>query len=73
MQARKDAVKASIREELATQNAQELMNVRASSNFTDECITDHFSQKANEKCFEKCVTKPGTSLSSSEEVCCGFC
>lgn len=73
MQARKDAVKASIREELATQNAQELMNVRASSNFTDEYITDHFSQKANEKCFEKCVTKPGTSLSSSEEVCCGFC
>ncbi|EKM57886.1 uncharacterized protein PHACADRAFT_193022 [Phanerochaete carnosa HHB-10118-sp] len=24
--------------------------------------------KVGEKCFQKCVTKPGTSLSSSEEV-----
>ncbi|KAI0084126.1 Tim10/DDP family zinc finger-domain-containing protein [Irpex rosettiformis] len=55
MQARKEAVKASIREELAMQNAQELMN------------------KSNEKCFLKCVTKPGSSLSSSEETCLSRC
>ncbi|KAI0688218.1 Tim10/DDP family zinc finger-domain-containing protein [Cytidiella melzeri] len=55
MQARKEAVKASIREELALQNAQELMN------------------KANEKCFQKCVTKPGSSLSSAEETCLSRC
>ncbi|KAI0346303.1 hypothetical protein BDW22DRAFT_1388364 [Trametopsis cervina] len=55
MQARKEAVKASIRDELALSNAQELMN------------------KSNEKCFAKCVTKPGTSLSSSEETCLSRC
>ncbi|KAI0805934.1 Tim10/DDP family zinc finger-domain-containing protein [Irpex lacteus] len=55
IQTRKEAVKASIREELALQNAQELMN------------------KANEKCFLKCVTKPGTSLSGSEETCLSRC
>ncbi|KAF7789788.1 hypothetical protein EIP86_000734 [Pleurotus ostreatoroseus] len=29
--------------------------------------------KANEKCFQKCVTKPGTSLSRSEEACLSSC
>jgi Tim10/DDP family zinc finger len=28
----------------------------------------HKKQKTNEKCYAKCVTKPSTSLSSSEEV-----
>ncbi|TFK70295.1 hypothetical protein BDN72DRAFT_818968 [Pluteus cervinus] len=29
--------------------------------------------KASDKCFVKCVTKPGTSLSSSEETCLSRC
>lgn len=29
--------------------------------------------KMNEKCFARCVTKPGTSLSSSEEGCLSRC
>lgn len=29
--------------------------------------------KVNEKCFQKCITKPGTSLSSSEETCLSRC
>ncbi|KAF9000756.1 Tim10/DDP family zinc finger-domain-containing protein [Cyathus striatus] len=29
--------------------------------------------KANEKCFAKCVTKPGASLSSGEEACLSRC
>ncbi|KIK80968.1 hypothetical protein PAXRUDRAFT_833202 [Paxillus rubicundulus Ve08.2h10] len=29
--------------------------------------------KTNEKCFAKCVLKPGTSLSSSEETCLARC
>ncbi|KAG1821934.1 Tim10/DDP family zinc finger-domain-containing protein [Suillus subaureus] len=29
--------------------------------------------KTNEKCFAKCVTKPGPSLSSSEETCLSRC
>jgi Tim10/DDP family zinc finger len=81
--ARKEAVMASVRNELALANAQELINV---------CLSLHVSppnpnnaiipravsrvlgwltlprQKTNEKCYAKCVTKPSTSLSSSEEV-----
>ncbi|XP_062580442.1 mitochondrial import inner membrane translocase subunit Tim13-like [Saccostrea cucullata] len=30
-------------------------------------------QKMSEKCFKKCVTKPGTSLSSSENKCLAMC
>ncbi|KAF4613667.1 hypothetical protein D9613_007687 [Agrocybe pediades] len=51
MNARKEAMMNSVRQELALANAQELMN------------------KASERCFSKCVTKPGDSLSSSEQVC----
>lgn len=29
---------------------------------------DKYFQKTNEKCFAKCITKPGTSLSGSEEA-----
>jgi len=29
--------------------------------------------KTNEKCFAKCVTKPSTSLSGSEETCLARC
>ncbi|ORY34722.1 putative mitochondrial import inner membrane translocase subunit tim13 [Naematelia encephala] len=29
--------------------------------------------KINENCFEKCITRPSTSLSSSEEQCLGRC
>ncbi|KAH9972718.1 Tim10/DDP family zinc finger-domain-containing protein [Lactifluus volemus] len=29
--------------------------------------------KTNEKCYAKCVTKPSTSLSSSEETCLSRC
>eukprot|EP00045_Choanoeca_perplexa_P020768 m.4999 g.4999 ORF g.4999 m.4999 type:complete len:114 (+) comp7356_c0_seq1:72-413(+) len=30
-------------------------------------------QKMSHACFEKCVPKPGTSLSSSEQACIGKC
>ncbi|KAH8981602.1 Tim10/DDP family zinc finger-domain-containing protein [Lactarius hatsudake] len=55
LNARKEAVMASVRNELALANAQELIN------------------KTNDKCFAKCVTKPSTSLSSSEETCLSRC
>ncbi|EIW84136.1 hypothetical protein CONPUDRAFT_50892 [Coniophora puteana RWD-64-598 SS2] len=29
--------------------------------------------KTNEKCYAKCITKPGTSLSGSEETCLARC
>ncbi|KAF8274811.1 Tim10/DDP family zinc finger-domain-containing protein [Lactarius quietus] len=55
LNARKEAVMASVRNELALANAQELIN------------------KTNDKCFAKCVTKPSTSLSGSEETCLSRC
>lgn len=56
----------SIRGEIALANAQELMNVRAF--VIPRAAADQLLQKANEKCFQKCIAKPGTSLSRSEEV-----
>ncbi|KAI1786775.1 Tim10/DDP family zinc finger-domain-containing protein [Ganoderma leucocontextum] len=53
--ARLESIKNSIRNELALQNAQELMS------------------KLNDNCYAKCVPKPGTSLSSSEEKCLSQC
>ncbi|KAI0788080.1 Tim10/DDP family zinc finger-domain-containing protein [Fomes fomentarius] len=53
--ARVASLKSSIRNELALQNVQELMN------------------KVSDKCYAKCVPKPGTSLSSSEEKCLTQC
>lgn len=35
--------------------------------------TPTFSQTVREKCFAKCVTKPGTSLSSGETTCISRC
>ncbi|KAI5121239.1 hypothetical protein M0805_007246 [Coniferiporia weirii] len=55
LQARKERLMAQIRNELAINGAQELIN------------------KINEKCFYKCVTKPSTSLSGSEETCLSRC
>ncbi|KJA23017.1 hypothetical protein HYPSUDRAFT_87122 [Hypholoma sublateritium FD-334 SS-4] len=55
MAARKEAMMNAVRQEMAIQNAQELMN------------------KANERCFAKCVTKPSGSLTSSEETCLSRC
>ncbi|KAI0654686.1 Tim10/DDP family zinc finger-domain-containing protein [Cubamyces menziesii] len=55
MAARLEQVKNSIHNELALQNAQELMN------------------KVTDKCYVKCVPKPGGSLSSSEEKCLSQC
>ncbi|KAN0138902.1 mitochondrial import inner membrane translocase [Lactarius tabidus] len=55
LNARKEAVMSSVRNELALANVQELIN------------------KTNDKCFAKCVTKPSTSLSGSEETCLSRC
>jgi import inner membrane translocase subunit TIM13 len=84
LNARKEAVMASVRNELALANAQELMNVRCFACFfplvfqskkktrSHDCGVPPSSlsiiQKTNDKCYAKCVTKPSTSLSGSEEV-----
>ncbi|RDX43984.1 hypothetical protein K466DRAFT_646284 [Polyporus arcularius HHB13444] len=53
--ARVENLKNSIRNEVALQNAQELMS------------------KLTEKCYVKCVPKPGSDLSSSEQKCLAQC
>ena len=45
----------SVREQVAIQTAQDLLD------------------KVTNKCFAKCVSKPGTSLDSSETKCLNFC
>ena len=59
---------ASVRNEMALMNAQQLINVCSSGFFYLSDATEWTTQKTNEKCFQKCVTKPGSALSGSEEV-----
>jgi hypothetical protein len=67
--ARKEAMMNNVRTELALANAQELMNVSVDGFhlFLISCACFN-SQKTNEKCYAKCVPKPSTRLSGSEEV-----
>lgn len=66
MEARKEAFKQSLKSELALANAQQLINVRRSGSDSQEDADQ--AQTTNEKCYVKCITKPSSSLSSSEEV-----
>lgn len=69
METRKKAVMDSVKSEIALANAQELMNVSPLRSPSLREGTEERPQKANEKCFQKCISKPGTSLSRSDEVC----
>jgi import inner membrane translocase subunit TIM13 len=64
----KAAVMNQVRQEAALTNARQLIEVY----LLDPCLVYSFSnnkQKINEHCFEKCVPKPGSSLSSVETTC----
>ncbi|KAF8433370.1 Tim10/DDP family zinc finger-domain-containing protein [Boletus edulis BED1] len=56
--------------DLATQRDTVLNAIRAEINLA---TAQELISKTSEKCFAKCVTKPGTSLSSSEETCLSRC
>ncbi|CAE6462727.1 unnamed protein product [Rhizoctonia solani] len=62
---RKQQIMDGLRNEMALANAQELIN-----KINEKCFA---KCKINEKCFAKCVTKPSTSLGSSEETCLSRC
>ncbi|KAF9466451.1 Tim10/DDP family zinc finger-domain-containing protein [Collybia nuda] len=65
MAAKKEQIMSSVKNEIALANAQELMNV---------CHRmAHHTTCPNESCFSKCVTKPGSSLSGSEQTCLSRC
>lgn len=76
--AQRDELMEQVKQQIALANAQELLTVRVSS---VTCVQVRLEvigkfktifgllQKMTEKCFKKCVSKPGTSLDSSEQVC----
>lgn len=64
-----------VQQEAAMQNARMLVEVHTHTSPTIHCRrrSNKASQKLNEHCFERCVVKPGTSLSSGEEGCFKSC
>nr|CAD7410630.1 unnamed protein product [Timema poppensis] len=78
----KDELMDQVKQQIAVANAQELLTVSSDS-------LDHvtpkisfriafnmfklFFQKMTEKCFKKCINKPGTTLDSSEQKCVAMC
>ena len=57
-----------VQQEAAMQNARMLVEVLHISFIMYISFTNNY-QKLNEHCFERCVPKPGTSLSKGEETC----
>lgn len=69
----KTEVMQQVRQQAALQNARALVEVPMSHAFHTTMVTDTVPQKLNEHCFERCVPKPGSSLSSGEETCYTHC
>lgn len=64
----KGVVMQQIRQEAAMQNAKQLIEVFPSfSSLSTRPV--NVSQKVNQHCFDKCVPKPSSSLSSGETTC----
>jgi mitochondrial import inner membrane translocase subunit TIM13 len=64
----KAAVMNQVRQEAAMTNARQLIEVQFPLGFLLVFFPNN-QQKVNEHCFEKCVPKPGSSLSSGETTC----
>lgn len=63
-----------VRSELALANAQELINVKYIFIFLVMIVINSIvKQKINEKCYLKCVPKPGPRLESGEQACLSKC
>jgi import inner membrane translocase subunit TIM13 len=67
----KEKLMTQVKQEAAMTNARQLIEVYYAvlphPNYTYVVLTIY--QKVNEHCFEKCVPKPGSSLSSGETSC----
>ncbi len=63
-------IMASVQQQLALQNAQELLQVKIiwMKIFFFNLKRFLLLKKLSDKCFKSCVQKPGSSLSSSEQV-----
>ena len=62
-----------VQQEAAMQNARMLVEVPNTHAPIPTQSSNQALQKLNEHCFERCVVKPGTSLSSGEEGCFKSC
>lgn len=74
----KDQLMTEVKQQIAVANAQELVTVSLLQNvsleiYSKSLIDIFLIQKITEKCFKKCVTKPGTSLGGSEQKCIAMC
>jgi len=72
------AIKQQVAQEAAVANARQLVEVHpplySSSISQTHTHTNHVAhQKLNEHCFERCIPKPGSSLSSGESTCYSQC
>lgn len=61
-----------VQQEAAMQNARMLVEV-SSVDKISMYLSNQRLQKLNEHCFERCVPKPGASLSKGEETCFTSC
>lgn len=73
--AQKDELMSQVKQQIALANAQELLTVGFGVRgvvWIDVLLKFWFDsfQKMTEKCFKKCISKPGTELDSSEQVIC---
>jgi len=72
----RDELMQQVKQQIAVANAQELLTVSLYNVFLSTAQLDWlkvtgfyaYLQKMTEKCFKKCIGKPGTSLDSSEQV-----
>jgi import inner membrane translocase subunit TIM13 len=74
------AIKQQVAQEAAVANARQLVEVSSVPAFslslpspTDILTALARNQKLNEHCFERCIPKPGSSLSSGESTCYSQC
>jgi len=75
--------KLQVQGQLAAQYIQEVMQVRAAlllnidivclHSSTDGSVCCPHAQKITDKCFERCVTRPGAKLDDSEKLCTAKC
>ena len=70
------AIKQQVAQEAAVANARQLVEVTIALEPFPAPLTNADStapQKLNEHCFERCIPKPGSSLSSGESTCYSQC
>ncbi|OHW90026.1 mitochondrial import inner membrane translocase subunit tim13 [Colletotrichum incanum] len=69
----KKAVMKQVLQEANLANARVLIEFPFKAQWVSDADAINYKQKLQENCFEKCVPKPGSSLSSGETTCMTSC